>query len=296
MSGLEVDLIDETYLLRASLLLGLGFALQLAIIPFHSWIPMLGKESHPYAAAFVFTMVPGAITLIVLGVFERLPWFGVTPDVHTLLRVMGVMMVVFAGLWAAFQNNLGGMLGYAAIFEIGFSLVLIGLIAGNFESKHLGVFYAMLFPRGLGLGLWALALAVMRTRTASLNFDDIQGGGRILPITTGALVLAQFSLAGVPLLASFPIRLPMWNDLAQISSALTIWALIGCMGLLIGGVRTLAVLVIGSEGQDWQISETRAETIFLAIGILLLLILGLFPQWILPFIANLPFKFAQLGL
>jgi formate hydrogenlyase subunit 3/multisubunit Na+/H+ antiporter MnhD subunit len=296
MSSVEIDqVVDEQFLLRASFLVGLGFALQLGIFPFHSWVPMLGKESHPYAAAFVFTMVPGAITLIVLSLFERLPWFVATPDVHVLLRVMGVVMVVFAGLWAAFQNNLGSMLGYAAILEIGLSLVLIGLIAGDLESEHLGVFYAMLFPRGLGLGLWALALAVIRTRTGSLDFIDIQGAGRILPITTGALVLAQFSLAGLPLLASFPIRLPMWNELAQVSPTITILALIGCMGLLFGGIRTLAVLVTGSEEQSWRFSETRGEIIFLATGIILLLIWGLFPQLILPSIANLPFKFAQLG-
>jgi NADH-quinone oxidoreductase subunit N len=293
MSGVEVDLVDEAFMLRASYFIGLGFALQLAVFPFHSWIPMLGKESHPYAAAFVFTMVPGAITLIVLSFFEGLPWFGATPEVYVLMRVIGVMMVVFAGLWAAFQDNLGSMLGYAAILEIGLSLVLIGILAGDFESEHLGLFYAMLFPRGLGLGLWALTLATLRTRTRSLNIIEIQGSGRVLPITTGALILAQFSLAGIPLLASFPIRLPIWNELTRVSPMITYWALIGCMGLLFGGVRTLVVLVTGEGKASWKITETREERIFLATGIILLLLLGLFPQIFLPFLTNLPFKFTQ---
>jgi len=293
MSGVEFDLVNETFLLRASYLIGLGFALQLAVFPFHSWIPMLGKESHPYAAAFVFTMVPGAITLIMLSFFEGLTWFGTTPEAFVLLRGIGVLMVVFAGLWAAFQDNLGSMLGYAAILEIGLSLVLIGILAGNFESEHLGLFYAMLFPRGLGLGLWALALATLRTRATSLKFNEIQGSGRVLPITTCALVLAQFSLAGVPLLASFPVRLTMWNELAQVSPMITLWALLGCMGLLFGGVRTLAVLVTGDEEVGWQITETRQERVFLAIGVILLLLLGLFPQLFLPSLANLALKFAQ---
>lgn len=167
LSGIETEVMNEPLLLRASLLIGLGFSLQLAIFPFHSWIPMLGKESHPYAAAFIFTMIPGAITLIVLGFLEQLPLFSAIPDVQLVLRVMGVTMVVFAGLWAAFQNNLGSMLGYAAILEIGFSLILLSLLAENFVSEGLGLFYAMLFPRGLGLGLWALTLALLRTRTES---------------------------------------------------------------------------------------------------------------------------------
>ena len=295
LSGIETEVMNEPLLLRASLLIGLGFSLQLAIFPFHSWIPMLGKESHPYAAAFIFTMIPGAITLIVLGFLEQLPLFSAIPDVQLVLRVMGVTMVVFAGLWAAFQNNLGSMLGYAAILEIGFSLILLSLLAENFVSEGLGVFYAMLFPRGLGLGLWALALALLRTRTESLDLQDIEGAGRILPVTTGALVLAQFSLAGLPLLASFPIRLPIWGDLSQVSPAITIWTLVGCLGLLFGGMRTLAMLVIGSEEQVWKVSETRGEILFLVAGMMLIFIWGVFPQWILPSIVDLPFKFALVG-
>lgn len=295
LSGIETEVMNEPLLLRASLLIGLGFSLQLAIFPFHSWIPMLGKESHPYAAAFIFTMIPGAITLIVLGFLEQLPLFSAIPDVQLVLRVMGVTMVVFAGLWAAFQNNLGSMLGYAAILEIGFSLILLSLLAENFVSEGLGIFYAMLFPRGLGLGLWALALALLRTRTESLDLQDIEGAGRILPVTTGALVLAQFSLAGLPLLASFPIRLPIWGDLSQVSPAITIWSLVGCLGLLFGGMRTLAMLVIGSEEQVWKVSETRGEILFLVAGMMLIFIWGVFPQWILPSIVDLPFKFVLVG-
>jgi hypothetical protein len=55
------------------------------------------------------------------------------------------------------------------------------------------------------------------------------------------------------------------------------------------------MLVIGSEEQVWKISETRGEIIFLVAGILLLLVWGLFPQWILPSLVGLPFKFAQIA-
>jgi len=291
LSGVEGELLDEGFMRRASFLLGLGFALQLAVFPFHSWIPMLGKESHPYVAAFVFTMVPGAITLILLGFFEGVPGFGTVTDVYMLLRVIGVLMVVFAGLWAAFQNNLGSMLGYAAILEIGLSLIVIGMIEGDFRGKYLGLFYAMLFPRGLGLSVWALALVILHLHSGSLDLDQMKGVGRTLPFTTVMLVLAQFSLAGLPLLASFPLRVGLWNDLVQISATITLLALMGFMGLVIGALRTLANLVIGVEEQRWYVSETREEVIFLIIGGVLLLILGLFPQLVYPILLNLPFKF-----
>lgn len=295
MTGIEANPADEGLVLSATILMGLGFALQLAFFPFHTWIPMLGRESHPYAVAFIFLMIPGAITLIGLDYFDRFEWLGASQNAYLLLRAVGVLMVVFAGLWAAFQQHLGSMLGYAAILEIGLSLVVIGLGENVYADKFLGVFYATLLPRGLGLGLWALALTVIRSQAPGLHYQDVQGIALLTPMAAGSLVFAQFSLAGLPLLASFPARLAMWDSLVQVSPWSAFLALIGCMGLLVGGLRTLAVLVMGTEREGWKVTETRAQQLFLGIGTIGLLVMGLFPHWFLPILANMPQNFGQLA-
>ena len=38
-----------------------------------------------------------------------------------------MLMVFVGGVWAAFENHLGRMMGYAAVMEIGLSLMAIGL-------------------------------------------------------------------------------------------------------------------------------------------------------------------------
>jgi formate hydrogenlyase subunit 3/multisubunit Na+/H+ antiporter MnhD subunit len=51
------------FVLRLSLILGMGFGLLLAIFPFYTWLPLLAEESHPYVVSFVFLMLPGIFIL-----------------------------------------------------------------------------------------------------------------------------------------------------------------------------------------------------------------------------------------
>ena len=285
---------DQGLVLRVMVTLGLGFAFLLAVFPFHSWIPMLIQESNPYSAAFVFLLLPGSIMLLGLGFLNNFSWMRTMPGTYLLFRSAGVLMVVTAGLWAAFQRHLGRMLAYALILEIGLAFITIGLAQGTQTGTFLMIFFAAVVPRGLALGVWALALSALRSQTTGLNFSQVQGLARRFPIAAGSLILAHFSLAGLPLLASFPIRLALLDGLILASPPSAVWVLVGIVGLLIGGFRSLAGLIAGTDEARWQVTESRFLIGYLIIGVLGLLIMGLFPQWFLSFSASMPRAFEQL--
>jgi len=101
------------------------------------------------------------------------------------------------------------------------------------------------------------------------------------------LLLAQFSLAGFPLLASYPLLLQLWGAIGSQSILPAFMLLIGIVGLVIAGFRTMVALFKTSEPQAWQISETRSERWLLALGCGMLLLIGLLPQWFYPTLFNL---------
>jgi len=285
---------DPQLVVRSAVLLGLGFALLLGVIPFHTWIPMLMQESHPYTVAYVLLILTSAISFFGLSFFNRFAWLREIEGLYPLLRFSGVLMVVTAGLWAAFQRRLDRMLGFAVIFEVGVSLLTISLAQGAATDTFVGIFFAGLLPRGLSLGVWALALIILGGQAEQLDYLHVQGLARRLPLAAAGLILAQFSIAGLPLLAGFPLRLRIWEQLAQISPSIAFWSLIGAFGFLLGGLRTLAVLVMGPE-EAWGWSESWLQRAYLGLGILALLLVGLFPQWFLPIVANLPQVFERLA-
>lgn len=289
-SEIDANPNNPALILQAAILLGLGFSFLLAVFPFHTWIPMLSEKSHPYAAAFVFFMLPGIVSLFGLTFLDRYAWLRETPTVFTILRSAGALITVTGGVWAAFQRHLGRQLGYAVLVDVGLSLIVIGASQGasptsySFQeissSPMLRIFFSFLLIRGISLGVWALALSAFYSKTTDLSFNTVQGMGRQLPFAATGLVLANLSMAGFPLLAGFPVRLALWGQLGQAAPIIGFWTLVGSAGLLVGGLRSLAVLIMGQQEQAWKISESRIFLLFLFIELAILIWLGLFPRFI----------------
>jgi len=109
------------------------------------------------------------------------------------------------------------------------------------------------------------------------------------------VVLAGLSLAGLPLLASFPARLAIWEGLARQSVAAAAWALAGSLGLAITAMRVLAVLVNAPEGSTWGSRESTMQRILIISGGVMLLLLGIVPSLASILWTTLPALFTHLG-
>ena len=303
---------DTSPLAPATLLFGLGFALAGGILPFHTWIPMLAEESHPYAVSFVFFALPVSISLIGLKYLQSFASLEIFATIEIGLQYAGVMMVLVGGIWAAFERHLVRILGFAVMVQIGIGLLAISLGAQSLPGSPLrSLFFAQLIPQGLALLLWGQALSCLRAAlpppkddtgeqltNPDMGFRAVQGLARQAPIAALGLILANFSLAGLPLLASFPGQMALWAALSQRSLPITLLSLVGCASLFAAGLRSMAVLVMSAPGSadaqasgagaGWRITERGLQAVLLAAGAFLLFIIGATPQWLLPLIARLP--------
>jgi NADH-quinone oxidoreductase subunit N len=280
LTGVESSPGENELLIRAGILLGLGFMFLLAIVPFHSWVLMLAEGSHPYAVSFVLIMLSWMVFLFGIEFLDRYSWLRNLPVVFESIRLVGILMVISGGIGVVFQRHLGRILGFAVLVETGFTLLAMGLPEG------LPVVFMMFLPRALSFGVWSLALAFLRNEGYELTFDSLSGGARKAPVAAAAIVLAQLSIAGFPLLAGFPLRWMVWDLLASLSQWQAMVSVFGSIGLFASALRTLTVLVTGAEEQNKGLIEPWQILILLGIGIAGLFLVGLFPQWLLPSLAD----------
>ena len=295
---IEVSPLDLTQSIQATALIGLGFALLEGVFPFHTWVTMLAENSHPFALSYVLFTLPMAIGLVSLIYLESITQLKIAPIVYSVLQIGGAMLVAFAGLWAALQNHLGRILGFAVIAQIGLAMIVFSLPAlSEYELLFLGIYFALLVPHGLSLAIWGLSLNIIRSRFGDLTFDSVLGAGRILPIATSGLIISNLSSAGLPLLASFPVFVILWNALSAQSLIAALIALLGSACLLIAGLRSLAVLtqLKGETYPLWQVSENPYQATLLILGVFALIAVGLLPQLFLTPLINMAFGYTSPG-
>ncbi len=291
LAGVEASPGDTGSTLQAGLILGLGFAFLLGVFPLYNWIPMLMQEASPYATGFLLWALPTFTVIFALGFLDRYAWLRTSPQLSSAIQLTGVFMAASGGLFASQQKHIGRIMGYAAIVETG----LFVLAMGSRSTELVTTTFLLLIPRGLELAVWALALSIIKRKAYSLRFSEVRGFARKYPAAVAALILSHLSVTGFPLLAGFPSRLALWQELAGQSLAFSFWVFVGLLGLLAAALRTLAVFVMAEEDQTWEWNESWAQTVMLGIGVLGLFALGLFPQILEPFIVNLPALFEHLG-
>ncbi|MCJ7623786.1 MAG: hypothetical protein MUO76_09805 [Anaerolineaceae bacterium] len=286
--GVEANPTDEKLLLQTVVLLGLGFAFWLAIFPFYTWIPLLASEVKPYLAGFILSLLPMIALLLFLDFLNAFAWLRDFNLIPRVLSITGALMVVMGGGLAAFQNNLARVFAYTVILELGFSLLALSL--GS--QVGLKIFVSFFLPRIITLALWALALTEFGGGERMV-FAHVRGYLRRKPIAGTSILVAGFSLSGLPLLAGYPLRQILLENLGQHSTGLVAWVLLGSLGLLIGSFRMLSVLIAASK-EPWALTEEWPQAVLLSAGILMTVILGIFPSWILPMMQNLLNAFERL--
>ncbi len=291
LAAIEANPGNVSLIAQVSILLGMGFAFLLSVFPFYTWIPLLAEEAPPYSVGFILWMFTTTILFFGLGFIDRYTWLQTLTSLPSVLKTAGLLMVVTGGILAAFQRHLGRMLGYAVIVQTGVSLLAIGL--GGAAS--LNIFILLLIPRALAFLLWSAGLALLKEKAPGLKFEDAAGLLRQMPFATCGVVVANLSLAGLPLLTSFPVSQALWEGLARQSLSQAFWIFVGSLGLLIGALRTLSTLSTGQEGASWSVQETRMQRIFFASSWIVLTALGLFPQWALSVWTKLPAMFIHIG-
>ena len=278
LNTIESGVNDQTLIVRTSIILGFGFAFLLAVFPFNTWIPLLTGQTEPYLAGFVLAVIPMAAFLFALNFIDFYSWLRNEVELYTVLRFAGVLTVAVGGIAAAFQRHLGRVLGYFIIVETGLSLISISLK----DIGGLQVFSTLFLPRVFGVWVLSLALGLMKQKTGNLDFNSVKGKLREFPFIAGSVLVAEFSLVGLPLFASFPVEGPLLTTLYSISPIAALWSFAGLLGLLVAAFRSMNAFTFQVVPETWRIKEQGGEAFLLTLGSLGLLILGVFPQVFLP--------------
>lgn len=267
------------------LALGMGFALMLAIIPFHAWLPQVAEDGPPLVAAWLMAGMGTSYLILLLDLLGRYAWLATNAQVQRLLFGGGLLLAMGGGLLIVTERHLGRLWSYAVLVDLGY--ILLGL---SFGSRP-GMVAALLTigSRLISLLLAGGALATIRHRATTLDFDDLVGVGARLPLSMLAFAVGGLAMLGAPLTAGFPGHWTILGLLARTNPGWALALIIASALGIIGFMRAFAVMTTRTaEEQLAQVEgEPRAATLVLSTLAALSVLLGLAPQLLDPLLTSL---------
>lgn len=175
---------------------GLGF--KLSLVPFHLWTADV-YEGAPLAVTSYFSVVSkGAALFTLMIALYRV--FGEQPQVWTTTAyILSITTMVVGNLFALRQKNLKRFLAFSSITQAGF--MMLGFV-NNGALGMTTIVYFMLIYAFSNLAVFGV-LSIVVNATGKENMDDFNGFYQTNPGLSLILLLALFSLAGIPPVAGF---------------------------------------------------------------------------------------------
>lgn len=269
-------------------LLGVGFMVLLVIPPFHSWLPLAVQEAGIFATVFLMTVWNAAGMYFVLRFLDAFEWLRESPVLDSALAWGAVVTIVFASLWALAQSNLLQAGIYLALADSG--VALLGVSLGTSSSYQLAL--GLLVSRVLGMGLVAFGVLSVLNSDSALDSTELRGtGGRDL-LGAGATTAGLATLIGLPMSAGFPGR---WGIMAELASSAGWMTLVITASSLVGLIVMMRwINTLFGPTEHGSSERGYAGKALMGTGIIVTILLGVFPQLVFTWITSIAAGFPAL--
>jgi len=192
-------------LVQVGLLLTLcGFFFKLAVFPFHIWAPDTYQSAAHQVSAYIATASKiGAIAIVLRMATAS----GGSPYLVQMLVGLAVLSMTVGNLAAIAQKDLKRLFAYSSIAQAGY--VLIGILSLTPEGYAASIFYslALLVMKFICF----LVLIMVASDGADIEVAHLAGLHRRSPLLAMALMMAVFSLAGIPPTIGFTGKFLIFN-------------------------------------------------------------------------------------
>jgi len=262
---------------------GIGF--KLALVPFHMWAPDVfqGAPTPITALISVGSKAAGVVAFLrifVNGLIAFADEVMAPLDWGIIVAVLAAAAMVIGNITALRQKNIKRMLAYSSIAQIGY--VMIGMVAAT-EIGVAAVGYYMFIYLFANMGAFAVA-TIFNDETGSDGIGSYAGLAKSSPIVSAYMAIFLLSLAGIPPLGGFAAKYFVFAAGIQ---AGYLWLVI--LGLLTAVVslyyyaNVIKQMYFAKKTSDIKIKPAVSASIVLIMGVVGIILFGVFPEPILDF-------------
>ncbi len=175
-----------------------GLAFKISLAPFHFWTADVYEGAPISVASFLSVISKGAAVMILMIILftamrPLMPVWG------KIIYMVAIATMFIGNLFALRQQNKKRFLAFSSVAQAGF--ILLGFLSDDALGYTTIVYFVAVYIFS-NLGAFGVVQAISNA-TGKENMDDYEGLYRTNPKLSLLMMLALFSLAGIPPLAGF---------------------------------------------------------------------------------------------
>lgn len=176
-----------------------GFGFKLSLVPFHLWTADVYQGAPTPVTSYLSVISKGSAAFAFLVVLWQA--FGQAyPQVwEWMLYALIILTITVGNLFAMRQRNLKRFLAFSSVSQAGY--IMLGVIGFNSLSMTALMFYVLVYIFS-NLGAFGV-IGAIENATGKVSMDDYNGLYKTNPRLAVTMMLAMFSLAGIPPFAGF---------------------------------------------------------------------------------------------
>jgi NADH-quinone oxidoreductase subunit N len=176
----------------------LGLAFKISLVPFHFWTADV-YEGAPINVASYLSVISKGAAVVILMILLFTVFKPLMPTWNKIIYIVIIATMFTGNLFALRQQNMKRFLAYSSIAQAGF--ILLGLLSVDQLGTATIIYFVAIYIFS-NLGAFGVVQAIS-TATNKENIHDYEGLYRTNPKLSMVMMLALFSLAGIPPLAGF---------------------------------------------------------------------------------------------
>ncbi len=181
----------------AFVIAGIGF--KLSLVPFHLWTADVYQGAPTSVTSYLSVISKGATAFAFLVVMAQVFGSLYTIVWEWMLYALIILTITIGNLFAIRQRNMKRFLAFSSISQAGY--IMLGIIAYNTLGVAAMMFYILVYIFS-NLGAFGV-IGAIENACGKVSMDDYRGLYKTNPRLAFTMMLAMFSLAGIPPFAGF---------------------------------------------------------------------------------------------
>lgn len=181
----------------AFVIAGVGF--KLSLVPFHLWTADVYQGAPTAVTSYLSVISKGAAAFSFLIILVQVFGSAYSQVWEWMLYAVIILTITLGNLFAIRQRNLKRFLAFSSISQAGY--IMLGVIAVNVMGMSSMIYYVLvyIFSNMAAFGV----IAAVERQTGKVTMDDYNGLFKTNPWLAFTMMLAMFSLGGIPPFAGF---------------------------------------------------------------------------------------------